>query len=123
MVSDDVHGTLMVLPVSVFTTTYTTIGITQRLRNGKPKNHTESTVFRCNPDMRTFRVDRRQLLGTFAQNNRICAIHRHEQEVVHGPFRTNLYKTMVSSEWMLPRESRVDVQSCTGRDCDLRARI
>ena len=83
MVSDDVHGTLMVLPVSVFTTIYTEIGTDQRWENGMPRNRTESTVFRCKPDLRTFRVDRRQLLGTFEQNNRICAIHRHEQEV-HG---------------------------------------
>jgi hypothetical protein len=113
MVSDDVHGTLMVFPVSVFTTIYTGIGITQRRKNGRPKNHTESTIFRCKPDMRTFRFDRRQFLRTFAQDNRICVIHRQEQEV-HGLFRTNLYKTMASSEWMLQHECRVDVQSCTG---------
>ena len=111
--SDDVHGTLMVLPANVFTTIYTEIGITQRRENGRFKNHTESTVFRCKPDMRTFRFGRRQLLRTFEQDNRICAIHREEGEV-HGLFRTNLYKNMVSSEWKLQHECRVDVQSCTG---------
>ena len=113
MVSDDVHGTLVVLPVRVFTTIYTEIGITQRRKNGRPKNHTESTVFRCKPDMRTIRFDRRQLLRTFVQDNKICVIHRQEQEV-HGLFRTNLYNTIVSSEWMFQHECQVGVQSCTG---------
>jgi hypothetical protein len=113
MASDDVHGTLVVLPVSLFTTIYTEIKITQRRKNEKPKNHTESTIFRCKPDMRSFRVDRGQLLGTFAQDNRICATHRREQEE-YGPLKTYLYKTFVSSEWMLQYECRVDVLSCTG---------
>ena len=101
----------MVLPVSIFTGTSTAIGITQRRRNGKPKNHTEFTVDRCKPDVPNFRVDRGQL-RTFAQNNRVCVI-RHEQEA-HGLFRTNLYISMASSEWMLQHKCQVDVQSCTG---------
>ena len=72
IVSDDVHGTIMILPVSDSTTIYTEIKITQKRENGRPKNHTESTIFRCKPDMRTFRFDRRQLLRTFAQDNKIC---------------------------------------------------
>ena len=82
---------------------------------GSRKNHTEITVFRCKPDVRTFRADRRHLFGAFAQNNRIldriCAIRRQEGEV-HEPFMTNLYKSTVSSEWMLQHECRVDVHSC-----------
>ena len=103
----------MILPVSVCNTIYTEIGITQRQKNGTLKCHTESTVFRCKPDMRTFRFGCRQLFRTFAQDNRICVIHHQEQEI-HGLFRTNLYKTMVSFEWMLQHECQVDVQSCTG---------
>jgi hypothetical protein len=91
MVSDGVHSKVIVLPVSVFTKICTAIGITQRRRKEKPKNHTASgiAVFRCKLDMGTFRVDRRHRLWTFAQNNRICAIHRQEQDV-DGSIRTDL---------------------------------